>query len=35
MVRHLRRVAADPKLMMRVPKGSLDGFIKADKEGLL
>jgi len=35
MIRHLRRVAADPMLVKRVPKGSLDGFIKADAAGLV
>lgn len=33
VIRHLKRVVADPKLMARVPKGSLDGFIRAQKEG--
>jgi hypothetical protein len=35
MRRHLRRVVADPKLLRRVPPGSLDGFIKADAAGLV
>ncbi len=33
MVRHLKRLVADPKLEKRVPPGSLDGFKRAVAEG--
>lgn len=33
MRRRLRAVAADPKLLKRLPRGALDGFIKADEAG--
>lgn len=34
MRRQLRRLVADPKAMKMLPKGALDGFIKADRAGL-
>jgi hypothetical protein len=33
MVRHLRRVVVDPKLVKRVPPNSLDGFLRAEAAG--